>query len=157
MADYMDYTCGVTGMVKLKDEQVKTVIANVKKETEQAILAGYKYFWLALTGTASLHYAAGIREAARSRNGIVLELMVPFPEWSKGRLLPEQYKQITQNSNGLQFATKLPVEDSIMLTNNRVLDLATRMIVVSDGKDEEAKSIIEIANEIEIPVSVIEP
>ncbi len=50
MSDFMDVTCGVTGMAELKDEQVQPVIAKVKEQTETAIQKGYKIFWLAVVG-----------------------------------------------------------------------------------------------------------
>lgn len=157
MDDYMDYTCGVTGMNKITDEQANTVIEKVRQAAEQAIRAGYKYFWLALIGTASVHYATGVKEAINGHDGVTLELMIPYPHWKDKMLSPEQYKQVTQNTDGSMYVDNFPISDIMMLTNNRVLDLATRMIIVSDGKDKEAQSIIKIARDIETPVTVISP
>lgn len=154
MNDYISCTCGVTGVADLTKEQACAAIPKLKEAAAQAIASGYKYFWLAVVGAASVHYAAGIAEAIRGHDGITLELMIPSPQWGK-QFIAEHGKQMLADSNGFQFISEEPIDNPTMITNNRVLDLSSRMIVVSGHKDKEALSIIQIAEGIDVPVETI--
>lgn len=157
MSDFMDVTCGVTGMAELKDEQVQPVIAKVKEQTETAIQKGYKIFWLAVVGNASLHYATGILDAIAGREGITFEVMIPYPGWDNAQEERTKYYELVAKSNGREYAHGSPEDEPAMFTNNRVLDLTTRMIIVTNGKDKEAKSIQKIAESVECPVVLVNP
>lgn len=157
MDDFMDVTCGITGMAELNDKQIECVVPKVKQEVENAIKGGYKIFWLAVVGNASLHYAKGVLEAIQGRDGITLEVMIPYPAWDNAQPNKAEYYKLVANSNGREYAHGSPEDEPVMFTNNRVLDLSTRMIVVSDGKDRETESIIGIADNVEVPVVRIAP
>lgn len=154
MTDYMEYTCGITGIANLQNKHIEKVTQQVKEATQQAIHDGYKYFWLAMIGPSSVHYAAGAKEAMRGYDGLTLEVIIPHHRYHR-QLQPEQFKQLVSNSSGFLVSTEESTEDFIMITNNQVLDFSTRMIVVNDNKDPETLSILKIINAIEVPVSVI--
>ena len=155
MVDCMEYTCGITGIAHLQNKHIEKVTQQVKEATQQAIHDGYKYFWLAMIGPSSVHYAAGAKDAMRGYDGLTLEVLIPFHHWHHRQLQPEQFKQLVSNSSGFLVATNEPTDNFVMITNNQVLDLATRMIVINDNKDPETLSILKIINAIEMPVNVI--
>lgn len=153
MSDYMDCTCCILGLAELPDEHVISVIAKMKNEVEKALADGYKRFWLVMSGKASVYYGRGIKEAFIGHENVTLEIMVPHHI-----SLDEEEKLYTEligMAAGVAFATEGEEEKSLMIANNRVLDLSTRMIAVSDGTDDETESIIKIANSIEVPVYLI--
>lgn len=149
--DFQDVTCGVVGPIDFMAEQIRPLIVN---EVQQAIQDGFTIFQLAIVGRASLTIGNCILEAINGRDGISLELMVPF----QGRVdltLEEavsQFNDLAQRSNGTNFVTDYPTPNTRLLLNNGILDLSNRLIAVYDGKDDEIKSIIHIAEDIETPV-----
>lgn len=161
MVNYMDYTCGVTGIAKLRNEQVKTVIGQVEEAVNKAIQEGYKYFCLSFTGDASVHYAQGIHQAVQGNKETTIELLLPFIDPSidhaQQSMIRERLNRIPTGTINGGFATVRisPTDNYVMVTHDRMLDNSSRIIVVSDGADPDVLSIISTGKNIDVPVDVI--
>lgn len=156
----MDYTCGVTGIAKLRNEQAGTVIEQVREAVQKNIQKGYKYFCLSFIGSASVYYAQGIHQAVRDHEGTSLELFLPYfqdpCDNTQRSMIHKHFRQLPAGAIcGYAYVKISPTEDYVMVTHDQMLDNLSRMIVVSDGMDPAVLSIIKIGRNVNIPVDVI--
>lgn len=152
--NFIDYSCGIIGMAQVKEEQHKMVSVMVQTEVEKAIQQGYRYFWLALTGEACLHYATGIKKAISGRYDITLEVISPYPEWINEQSDSKRYKDILRDAS-IEFASNIKSTALTFMVHSQVLDLSAKMLVVSNGKDKEIQSVIKHIQKSEVPVTVV--
>lgn len=153
--DYMDITCGVNGQSKIPDEKENQVKQVVFEEAIKAITGGYKIFQLGIVGPASLLYGSAIIEAIAERDGVSLEVVLPYPGWIDDQDDAPLYNAFLKTADGFCYADTCHSPTWEMVVNNCVLDLSAMMIAVHDGNNEEVSSILRIAEEIQTPVAKV--
>lgn len=153
--DYVDITCGVNGQGEIPDEKENQVKQVVFEEAIKAITGGYKIFQLGIVGPASLLYGSAIIEAIAERDGVSLEVVLPYPGWIDDQGDAPRFHDFMKAVNGSCYANTCHSPTWEMMVNNSVLDLSAMMIAVHDGNNEEVSSILRIAEEIQTPVAKV--
>ena len=154
--DYMEITCGVSGLGAIPIEKEKKVVQAVFDEATKAITGGYKIFQLGIVGPASLLYGDAVIDAIAERDGINLEVVLPHPNWIDGQDDATCYHEFMKKVHGFSFADTCYNPSWEMLVNNSVLDLSAMLIAITNGENEEVNSIVRIAEEIETPITKVE-
>lgn len=155
MFDYLKRTCCVTGtgiIPAILSEQVKQ---QLDKEIELALKAGFRYFFLGLSGESGLLFGQAILNAKSKYNDATFEVLLPYPGWVKEQERSGQMNTLLQKSNGIHYACETEFEDAIFVMNNQLIEMCNRIIVIYDEKDSESTSLAQLARDVEMVIQEI--
>lgn len=155
MFDYSKRTCCVTGTGKIPDIQSVHVKQQLEKEIELTLKAGFRYFFLGLSGESGLLYGQVILDTKRNYNDASFEILLPYRGWVKEQEQSGQMNMLLQKSNGIHYACNTKFEDYIFVMNNQLIDMCNRIIVIYDKKDGERKSLVQLARDVEMVIREI--
>jgi len=153
--DFKSISCGVTGQAKIPADKVEPVKQKIHEELQRALKAGYKYFYAALSGEASLLFLETAIPFREQYPDVSIEAMLPYKEWVEEQNEKDRYYRALIQTNGYKVCCNQDYGDNIFIVNNQLLDLCSRLIAIHDGRDADTKQVAGLAKEMEQEVREI--
>jgi len=152
MMDYDMISCGVAGHGDPIPEGAKQKIADAIHELLQK---GYRRFLIALTGEVALTFAESVLTVRGQSPDIGIDVLIPFDGWMEEQADSARYKQITAQSESVNYSCEEEYEDSVDICNRQLIGFGRCMIAIHNGGDEIMREFIEEARDAEQEVREI--
>lgn len=159
--------CGFTGYrpekMPFKTDESHPDCLLLKRELEQqvriAVEEGYTHFICGGARGADTYAAEAILKVQKERPGIILEIAAPF--WGQERKWSyadqRRYHDILERAQRITYVTDEEKRENYMIRNRYIVDRASRLIAVFDGRPGGTAMTVRYAHQCGAEVIEIRP